>query len=242
MLNCKLKCVWFQISSSSDGDALENNLNDEEKEKKEFNMASVEIRDEVGMKMTVGEWITSWLCREEGVQFPTAADEEENILNFKLVLAEPLEEDSDSHVQHFLDSHGGPGLQHIGLIAPNVSKTVEWMNQKGAKFRPPPPTYYQLEHKIREIAAADESLDKFQKLGLLVDSEADIDIEDGAQDRFLIQIFTRPLFLPTQNTFFLEILERRGARGFGAGNITALARSIILQQQQERQQQLTMTS
>ena len=96
------------------------------------------------------------------------------------------------------------------------------------------------EHKIREIAAADESLDKFQKLGLLVDSEADIDIEDGAQDRFLIQIFTRPLFLPTQNTFFLEILERRGARGFGAGNITALARSIILQQQQE--QQLTMTS
>ena len=79
MLNCKLKCVWFQISSSSDGDALENNLNDEEKEKKEFNMASVEIRDEVGMKMTVGEWITSWLCREEGVQFPTAADEEENM-------------------------------------------------------------------------------------------------------------------------------------------------------------------
>ena len=79
MLNCKLKCVWFQISSSSDGDALENNLNDEEKEKKEFNMASVEIRDEVGMKMTVGEWITSWLCREEGVQFPTTADEEENM-------------------------------------------------------------------------------------------------------------------------------------------------------------------
>jgi hypothetical protein len=27
------------------------------------------------MKMTVGEWITSWLCREEGVQFP-AIDED----------------------------------------------------------------------------------------------------------------------------------------------------------------------
>ncbi len=65
-------------------------------------------------------------------------------LNFKLVLAEPLEEDSDSHVQHFLDSHGGPGLQHIGLTAPNVSKTVEWMYEKGAQFRMPPPTYYQL--------------------------------------------------------------------------------------------------
>lgn len=65
-------------------------------------------------------------------------------MNFKLVLAEPLEEDSDSHVQHFLDSHGGPGLQHIGLTAPNVSKTVEWMYEKGAQFRMPPPTYYQL--------------------------------------------------------------------------------------------------
>ena len=52
---------------------------EEAEEKKEFNMASVEIRDEVGMKMTVGEWITSWLCREEGVQFPTAAHEEHNM-------------------------------------------------------------------------------------------------------------------------------------------------------------------
>ena len=65
------------------------------------------------------------------------------------MLAEPLEEDSDSHVQHFLDSHGGPGLQHIGLTAPNVSKTVEWMYERGAKFRTPPPTYYQLVRWLR---------------------------------------------------------------------------------------------
>ncbi len=42
-----------------------------------------------------------------------------------------------------------------------------------------------------------------------------------------------------QETFFLEVLQRRGARGFGAGNITALARSIQLHQQElEQQQQL----
>ena len=28
----------------------------------------IEIGGEVGMRMTVGEWITSWLCREEGVE------------------------------------------------------------------------------------------------------------------------------------------------------------------------------
>jgi len=85
-------------------------------------------------------------------------------------------------------------------------------------------------------------MEKFSKLGLLIDSEADLDCKHGIQDRFLIQIFTKPLFFPPQNTFFLEILERRGARGFGSGNITALAKSIILQQQQEREEQLKLSS
>ena len=50
-------------------------------------------------------------------------------------------------------------------------------------------------------------------------------------NKVLIQIFTKPIF--DEDTFFLEILERRGAKGFGAGNITALAKSIILQQAKE---------
>jgi len=72
-------------------------------------------------------------------------------------------------------------------------------------------------------------------LGLLLDSEADINLTEGIREKFLIQVFTKPIFFPSQDTFFLEILERRGARGFGAGNITALARSIILQQQLEEE-------
>lgn len=47
--------------------------------------------------------------------------------------------------------------------------------------------------------------------------------------RFLLQIFTLPLF--QEETFFLELIQRKGARGFGAGNVTALARSI----EEERQ-------
>ena len=35
----------------------------------------IEIGDEVGMRMTVGEWITSWLCREEGVHFEQSEDD-----------------------------------------------------------------------------------------------------------------------------------------------------------------------
>ena len=65
-------------------------------------------------------------------------------MNFKLVLAEPLDESYGSHVQNFLEHHGGPGLQHIGLATPHAIKTVQVMTSHGAQFRKPPPTYYQL--------------------------------------------------------------------------------------------------
>ena len=123
----------------------------------------VEIEGEVNMRLTVGEWLSSWLCREEGVQSASKNDRykiikkmvlqfHENLqnlflnysLNFKLVLAEPLDNSKGSHVQTFLDQHGGPGLQHIGLTTANASITVQVMSDQGAQFRKPPPTYYQL--------------------------------------------------------------------------------------------------
>ena len=155
--------------------------------------------------------------------------------NFKLVIAEPLHESGNSHVQHFMDNHKGPGLQHIGLSVAGgegIEKVVEKMVKRGAEFRRPPPTYYKMKKKVEEIDAANGDLMTFSDLGLLLDSEADCDFRAGGADggKFLIQIFTKPIF--GVDTFFLEVLERRGARGFGAGNITALAKSIILYQTQ----------
>ena len=71
----------------------------------------------------------------------------ESRLNFKLVLAEPLDNDKNSHVQNFLNHHGGPGLQHIGLSTSNVAETVQIMTDLGVQFRNPPPTYYKLVRK-----------------------------------------------------------------------------------------------
>ena len=39
-----------------------------------------------------------------------------------------------------------------------------------------------------------------------------------------MQVFTRPLF--NKDTFFLEVIQRCGATGFGAGNITALWKAV----------------
>ena len=197
----------------------------------EETVEGIEIGEEVGMRLSVGEWISSWMCREEGVKFGSECEKER--LNFKLVLAEPLQGYYTSHVQQFIEMHGGPGIQHIGLTAvKNICSVVETMTKNGAEFRKPPPAYYQLDDKKEEILRANQNIEKFEEFGLLLDTEVNCSIEQfKGHENILIQIFSKPLF--DENTFFLEILERRGAKGFGAGNIIALAQSIILQQKNQ---------
>lgn len=106
----------------------------------------VVIDDDVGMRMKVGEWISSWLCNEVGVHFESSDSQNSSLDDFKLVLAEPLpSHGKHSHVQRFLDDHEGPGLQHLGLSTKSdIAAVVLEMTDRGAKFRKPPPTYYKL--------------------------------------------------------------------------------------------------
>jgi len=69
-----------------------------------------------------------------------------------------------------------------------------------------------------------EDLAEIEKLGIMVDAD-----EDG----YLLQIFTKPV--QDRPTLFFEIIQRMGAKGFGAGNFKALFESI------EREQQLRGT-
>lgn len=45
-------------------------------------------------------------------------------------------------------------------------------------------------------------------------------------------MFTKPIF--AEDTFFLELIERRGATGFGEGNIRALWRSVQAHMENQR--------
>ena len=60
---------------------------------------------------------------------------------------------------------------------------------------------------------------ELQKLGILVDRD-----EEG----YLLQIFTKPV--QDRPTVFFEIMQRKGARGFGKGNFRALFESIEREQ------------
>jgi len=64
-----------------------------------------------------------------------------------------------------------------------------------------------------------EDLKEVAKLAILVDSD-----EEG----YLLQIFTKPV--EDRPTLFFEIIQRMGARGFGAGNFKALFESIEREQ------------
>ena len=74
-----------------------------------------------------------------------------------------------------------------------------------------------------------EDPETFKRLGILIDKEESECPKSF--NNFLLQIFSCPLF--TEDTFFLEIIHRHGMEGFGAGNVKALAQSVLEFQNQQ---------
>jgi 4-hydroxyphenylpyruvate dioxygenase len=64
-----------------------------------------------------------------------------------------------------------------------------------------------------------EDIEKLRSLGIMIDAD-----EEG----YLLQIFTKPI--EDRPTLFFEVIQRMGARGFGAGNFKALFESIEREQ------------
>ena len=56
--------------------------------------AGLEVAGDAALRLKVGEWVSEWMCRETGVRANTGDRERD----FKLVLAEPLADDSVGHV------------------------------------------------------------------------------------------------------------------------------------------------
>jgi 4-hydroxyphenylpyruvate dioxygenase len=87
------------------------------------------------------------------------------------------------------------------------------------EFLRTPDTYYDvLENRIGEI---DIDRKAIRELGILVDRD---------KWGYLMQTFTKPLH--SRPTIFLEIIQRKEARGFGAGNIKALFEALEREQMQ----------
>ncbi|WP_410809104.1 4-hydroxyphenylpyruvate dioxygenase [Micromonospora sp. 067-2] len=126
-----------------------------------------------------------------------------------VVLLEPDRTRRPGQIDAFLDQHAGGGVQHLGLRTDDIVGAVERLGRRGVRFAGTPGSYYDsLETRVGRV---DAPLERLRELGVLVDSD------HGGQ---LLQIFAESMHV--RRTLFLELIERRGARGFGSGNIKAL--------------------
>jgi 4-hydroxyphenylpyruvate dioxygenase len=135
----------------------------------------------------------------------------------KFPINEPATGKKKSQIQEFLDYYLDSGTQHVALRTEDIVGTVRTLRRLGVEFLGMPHAYYeQLADRVGDVGVPIETL---EELGI----EADRD-EEG----YLLQIFTRPI--QDRPTFFFEIIERHGSRGFGVGNFKALFEAIEIEQ------------
>jgi len=136
----------------------------------------------------------------------------------KFPINEPAEGKKKSQIEEYLEFYEDEGVQHLALATDNIVATVTDLQSRGVEFLTVPTTYYdELTDRVGHI---DEDLEPLKKLGILVDRD-----DEG----YLLQIFTKPI--EDRPTLFFEIIQRKGAKSFGAGNFKALFEAIEREQE-----------
>lgn len=138
----------------------------------------------------------------------------------------------NSQINVFAEDHRGDGVQHAALATPNIIEAVRGLRARGVEFMPTPGSYFDLlQARLNTlgVGAIDEDIEVLRALEILVDGEG--------PKQYLLQIFLKEAAAvhgdPAAGPFFFEVIERKGSRGFGAGNFRALFESI------EREQKLS---
>lgn len=139
----------------------------------------------------------------------------------KFPINEPAKGKKKSQIEEYLEFYGGPGVQHIALGTNDIIGSVQELRRRGVEFLHVPDTYYDRDVLSDRVGSIDESIGHLEELGILVDRDP---------DGYLLQIFTKPV--QDRPTVFFEIIQREGARTFGAGNFKALFQAI--EREQER--------
>jgi 4-hydroxyphenylpyruvate dioxygenase len=179
---------------------------------------------------TLGTWVL-WYRRVFGFDELTHFDEEQvstehsalrstvvwNDGRVVLPINEPAPGLRTSQIQEYLDFYRGPGVQHIAIRTGDIATTVRSLRDRGLCFLDIPATYY--DDARQRMTGVPLPWDALAELGILVDRDA---------SGYLLQIFTEGI--ADRPTLFLEIIQRVGARGFGAGNFKALFEAIEREQ------------
>ena len=134
-----------------------------------------------------------------------------------------------SQINLFNEDLRGDGVQHIALTVKDIIGAVRGLRESGVSFMPTPGSYFDMlpERIARSgIARIDEDIQTLRDLEILIDGDH--------HHAYMLQIFLKEsagLYGdPSAGPFFYEIIQRKGDRGFGAGNFRALFESIEREQ------------
>jgi 4-hydroxyphenylpyruvate dioxygenase len=136
-----------------------------------------------------------------------------------LPINEPADGRRKSQIDEYLEFYGAPGVQHIAMRTDDIISTVAALRDRGVRFLRVPDNYY--DDARQRLGDLDLPWDDLQRFGVLVDRD---------QDGYLLQLFTETI--TDRPTVFFEVIQREGAKGFGAGNFKALFEAI--EREQER--------
>ncbi|MGB8509493.1 MAG: 4-hydroxyphenylpyruvate dioxygenase, partial [Pyrinomonadaceae bacterium] len=134
-----------------------------------------------------------------------------------LPIMEPLPNKRRSQIEEYIHYYGGPGVQHIAFLCDDIVTQTRMLRERGIEFLHTPGAYY--DALAARVGDFDEDISALRELGILLD-------RDGSG--YLLQIFSRPLH--SRPTMFIELIQRKGALGFGGGNIKALFEAIEREQ------------
>jgi len=135
----------------------------------------------------------------------------------KFPINEPAEGKRKSQIEEYLEFYEGEGVQHIAIATADIVSTVKQLMARGVDFLRVPSTYY--DDLFERVGEIEEDIAPLRELGILVDRD-----DEG----YLLQLFTKPL--EDRPTLFIEIIQRKGAKSFGAGNFKALFEAIEREQ------------
>ncbi|PQE12849.1 4-hydroxyphenylpyruvate dioxygenase protein [Rutstroemia sp. NJR-2017a BBW] len=146
----------------------------------------------------------------------------------KMPINEPAAGLRKSQIEEYVDFYSGAGVQHIALRTTNIVRDVANMRARGVEFISVPETYYEaMRERIGDAKGKGElgwvlreDFEEIRRLNIL------IDFDEGG---YLLQLFTKPLM--DRPTVFLEIIQREGFEGFGAGNFKSLFEAIEREQE-----------
>lgn len=113
----------------------------------------------------------------------------------------------------FLSRNDGPGVQHLAFGVDDIIAAVHEFSEQGIEFLDTPRSYYDM--LAARLPGIEVEIAKLRAARVLADRD------DWG---YLLQLFTRSPH--RRNTLFYELIQRRGARGFGSANIKALYEAV----------------